>query len=145
MKPLLIVTGMILTGIVLAPAPVGAQNTPVWPCDEKCQEAKRDGLIPHQGAVTAYSIVLLGQGLVVSKAGKRFAYRASWGDIKAKKTYRESELQKIEKSGVQVIRLREGADQDDVDFAMWHYGHTERDEQPGARSENGPNPNSPYR
>lgn len=146
MKPLLVVTGVVLTAILLASVPVRAQQTPVWPCDERCQEAKRGMLYANQGGtVIAYSVRLLGQGLVLSQAGKRFAYRASWGHIRTKKTYKESELQKIERSGVQVIRLHEGATQDYVDFAMWQYGRTERISAICLRTYNEPSPNGPYK
>jgi hypothetical protein len=92
------------------------------------------------GNVSAYTITLLGQGLIVSRSGKRFAYRSSWGPIKTKKTFRESDLEKIEKSGVQVIRLRDVATEDDVDFAIGHYAYAERNPAVGLRSDNEPSP-----
>ncbi|HXX20143.1 MAG TPA: hypothetical protein VEJ46_12135 [Candidatus Acidoferrum sp.] len=128
---------LLLAGIAGVASRGLAQQTPVWPCDEKCQEAKQGMLYAgRSGTVMAYSVAFLGRGLVVSPTGKRFLYRGSWGYDPTRKKFKESDLKKIEKRGVQVIRLAKGATDDDVQVAI--VKHAQAQKTPGQVVTDGP-------
>lgn len=78
--------------------------------------------------------------LVVSANGNQFKYRDSWGYETTKRSFKNSDLAKIAKGGVEVIRLPKDATDADVAEQIARCQRTIFDRQPGAPVETKPQP-----
>ncbi len=101
---------ILFAAVILAcPTRLRAQQTPTWPCDEKCKEAERGTIYvrpPQAGTWTATVSFPQFKGyLIVAAAGRQYKYldscHLSPSDIKKK--YTMPELQAIEGEIVWVI------------------------------------------
>jgi len=105
---LLIPFALLAVGILACPARARAQQTPTWPCDEKCKEAERDRIYagPQRGTLTGIiTFTQFKSYLIVATGGRKYKYldscRLSPSDIKKK--YTMPELQAIQGEIVWVI------------------------------------------
>jgi hypothetical protein len=96
-------------GILACPTRARAQQTPTWPCDEKCKEAERSMIYvgPPQARTWTATITFtqFKSYLIVATVGRQYKYLDSCdlspSDIKKK--YTMPELQAIESEIVWVI------------------------------------------
>jgi hypothetical protein len=107
MKPL-IPFALLAAGILACPARARAQQTPTWPCDEKCREAERSMIYagPQRGTLTAtITFRQFKSYLIVAAAGRQYKYLDSCNlsPSDMKKKYTMPELQAIEGEIVWVI------------------------------------------